>query len=181
AAESGTSTPVDPDEVWRRTVSEPDAKNRIYGVGGFLASTLRTSVFATQDTSPSVTSAFPHGEEDTVDLREQVLLFNQNIHDMARQLQESEERQRAMRDELNRRPGLHDEDIEALKQQMREELRLMQEARRQMGLTGEHMRAGASSAAGGGSSSTTAAQDPPLPPSLPPAPQGDDDEDYVDP
>ncbi|MED6164068.1 hypothetical protein PIB30_086171, partial [Stylosanthes scabra] len=119
--------------------------------------------------------------EDTVDLREQVLLLNQNIHDMARQLQESEEQQRAMRDELNRRPGLHDEDIEALKQQMREELRLMQEARRQMGLTGEHMRASASSAAGGGSSSTAAAQDPPLPPSPPPAPQGDDDEDYVDP
>ncbi|MED6122881.1 hypothetical protein PIB30_044040 [Stylosanthes scabra] len=47
-------------------------------------STLRTSVFATQDTSASVTSAVPCGEEDTVDLREQVLLLNQNIHDMAR-------------------------------------------------------------------------------------------------
>ncbi|MED6165448.1 hypothetical protein PIB30_099627 [Stylosanthes scabra] len=40
AVESKTSTPVDPDEVWRQTVSKPDAKNRIYGVGGFLVSTL---------------------------------------------------------------------------------------------------------------------------------------------
>ncbi|MED6130488.1 hypothetical protein PIB30_001576 [Stylosanthes scabra] len=100
---------------------------------------------------------------------------------MARQLQESEERQKAMSDELNQRPGIHDEDIEVLKQQMREELRLMQEARWQMGLTGEHMRAGASFAAGGGSSSAAAAQDPPLPPPPPPAPQEDDNEDYVDP
>ncbi|MED6108171.1 hypothetical protein PIB30_020944 [Stylosanthes scabra] len=181
AAESRTSTLVDPDEVWRQTVSEPDAKNRIYGVGGFLASTLKTSVFAPQDTSGTVTSDVPSSKDDTVDLQEQVLLLNQNIHDMARQLQESEERQKAMSDELRRRPGLNDEDIEKLEQQMREELRLMQEARRQMGLTGEHMRAGASSAVGGSSSSATAAQDPPLLPPPPPTPQKDDDEDYVDP
>ncbi|MED6209689.1 hypothetical protein PIB30_057165 [Stylosanthes scabra] len=45
AAEFRTSAPMDPDEVWLQTVSEPDAKNHIYDVGGFLASTLRTFVF----------------------------------------------------------------------------------------------------------------------------------------
>ncbi|MED6192109.1 hypothetical protein PIB30_006935 [Stylosanthes scabra] len=134
AAESRSTAPVDPDEVWRQTVSEPDAKNRIYDLGGFLVSTLRTS--------------------------------------------ESEERQKALHDELSRRPKLRDPDVEALKQQMREKLRLMQEAQRQMGVTGEHMRAGASFIGGGGSSSAVATQDLPSPP---PAPQEDNDEDYVDP
>ncbi|MED6197330.1 hypothetical protein PIB30_055608 [Stylosanthes scabra] len=157
AAESRTSAPVDPDEVWRQTVFEPNAKNCIYGVGGFLASTLRTSVFAPQDTSASVTNVVPAGEEDAVDVREQVLLCNQNIHDMAWQLQESEERQKAMHVELSRRLELRDPDVEALKQHMIEELRLMQEARRQMRVTGEHMRAGASSVASGESSSVEAA------------------------
>ncbi|MED6136575.1 hypothetical protein PIB30_057326 [Stylosanthes scabra] len=59
-------------------------------------------------------------------------------------------------------------DVEALKEQLREELRLMEEHRRQMGVTGEHMRAGSSSTA----------QVPPL---HPPAPPKDDDADYVDP
>ncbi|MED6209690.1 hypothetical protein PIB30_057166 [Stylosanthes scabra] len=85
-------------------------------------------------------------------------------HDMTRKLQEVEERQKAMQDELSRRLELCDPDVEALKQQMREELRLMQEARWQMGVTGEHMRAGGSSVAGDDSFSVAAAHDPPLPP-----------------
>ncbi|MED6209741.1 hypothetical protein PIB30_057655 [Stylosanthes scabra] len=111
-------------------------------------------------------SSHPHSEPLYSPLRIP-LPQSPNIHDMARQLQESEERQKAMGDELSRRPELHDADVEALKQKMREELRLMQEARRQMGVTDDHMRAGASSVAGGGSSSATAAQDPPLPPPAP--------------
>ncbi|MED6142363.1 hypothetical protein PIB30_112883, partial [Stylosanthes scabra] len=84
---------------------------------------------------------------------------------MARQLHESEMRIQALHDELSRRPEVHDADVEALKEQLREELRLMQEHRRQMGVTGEQMRAGSSSTAQ-------------VPPAHPPAPPEDDDADY---
>ncbi|MED6141079.1 hypothetical protein PIB30_099792 [Stylosanthes scabra] len=168
AAESGTNAEVDLDLVWRQTVSEPSQKNRVFGIGGFLASTLRTSVFAPQSSSVSLTSPAPAGPEEAVDLREQVQLLNQNIQDMARQLHESEERIQALHDELTRRPEVHDADVEALKEQLRVELRLMQEHRRQIGVTGEQMRAGSSSAAQ-------------VPPAHPPAPPEDDDADYVDP
>ncbi|MED6203037.1 hypothetical protein PIB30_111631, partial [Stylosanthes scabra] len=168
AAESGTNAEVDPDQVWRQTVSEPSQKNRVFGIGGFLASTLRTSVFAPQASSVSLTSPAPAGPEEAVDLREQVQLLNQNIQDMARQLHESEMRIHALHEELSRRPEVHDADVEALKEQLREELRLMQEHRRQMGVIGEQMRAGSSSAAQ-------------VPPVHPPAPPEDDDADYVDP
>ncbi|MED6113866.1 hypothetical protein PIB30_074843 [Stylosanthes scabra] len=165
AAESRTDATVDPDQVWRQTISELNEKNRVFGIGGFLASTLRTSVFAPQAFSVSLTSPAPAGQEEAVDLQEQVHL---NIQDMARQLHVSEERIQALHDELSRRPGVRDADVEALKEQLREELRLMQEHRRQMGMTGEQIRAGSSSAA----------QDPPLHPAAPPE---DDDADYVDP
>ncbi|MED6151647.1 hypothetical protein PIB30_084456 [Stylosanthes scabra] len=168
AAESETDATVDPDQVWRQTVSEQSEKNRIFGIGGFLASTLRTSVFAPQASSVSFTSPAPTGQEEVVDLREQVHLLNQNIQDMARQLHESEERIQTLQDELSRRPGVCDVEVEALKEQLREELRLMQEHRRQMGVTDEQMREGSSSVP----------QDPPL---HPPAPPEDDDADYVDP
>ncbi|MED6129898.1 hypothetical protein PIB30_112538, partial [Stylosanthes scabra] len=121
-----------------------------------------------QASSVSLTSPAPAGPEEAVDLREQVQLLNQNIQDMDRQLHESEERIQALHDELSRRPEVHDADVEALKEQLREELRLMQEHRRQMGVTGEQMRAGSSSAAQ-------------VPPAHPPAPPEDDDADYVDP
>ncbi|MED6188747.1 hypothetical protein PIB30_088881 [Stylosanthes scabra] len=63
-AKFGSSALVDPEEVLCQTVSEPNAKNRIYGVGGFLVSTLKTSVFATQASSISATSAAPVGQEE---------------------------------------------------------------------------------------------------------------------
>ncbi|MED6141002.1 hypothetical protein PIB30_099073, partial [Stylosanthes scabra] len=40
-----SSVAMDPDEVWRETMFEPDANNRVYEVGGFLASTLRFSAY----------------------------------------------------------------------------------------------------------------------------------------
>ncbi|MED6202363.1 hypothetical protein PIB30_104595 [Stylosanthes scabra] len=113
-----------------------------------------TSIFAPQASSVSLTSPAPTGPEDAVDLREQ--------------LHESEERIQALHDELSRRPEVHDADVEALKEQLREELQLMQEHRRQMGVTSEQMRAGSSSAAQ-------------IPPLHPPAPPEDDDADYIDP
>ncbi|MED6148585.1 hypothetical protein PIB30_054503 [Stylosanthes scabra] len=71
AAKSGTNATVDPDQVWRQTVSEPSEKNRVFGIGGFLASTLRTFVFAPHAFSVSLTSPAPAGQEKAVDLREQ--------------------------------------------------------------------------------------------------------------
>ncbi|MED6185724.1 hypothetical protein PIB30_059750 [Stylosanthes scabra] len=102
-----------------------------------------------------------------------VFLVHKLEANMANYSHKSEERLKAMHDELSWRPELRYADIEELKQQPREELRLIQEARRQMGVTGEHMRAGSSSAA--------TAQDPPLPPPPPPPSKDDDEEDYVDP
>ncbi|MED6221256.1 hypothetical protein PIB30_052662 [Stylosanthes scabra] len=165
---SGTDATVDLNQVWRQTVSELSEKNRIFGIGGFLVSTLRTSVFAPQASFVPLTSPAPAGQENAVYIREQVHLLNQNIQDMARQLHESEERIQTLHDELSRRPGVRDAEVEALKEQLREELRLMQEHRRQMGVTGEQMHAG----------SPSTPQDPPL---HPPAPPEDDDADYVDP
>ncbi|MED6187052.1 hypothetical protein PIB30_072710 [Stylosanthes scabra] len=78
-----------------------------------------------QASSVSLTSPAPVGQEEAVDLREQVQLLNQNIQDMARQLHASEERIQALHDELSRRPEVHDANVEALKEQLREELRLM--------------------------------------------------------
>ncbi|MED6216946.1 hypothetical protein PIB30_012953 [Stylosanthes scabra] len=88
--------------------------------------------------SVSLTSPASAGQEEAVDLREQP------------------------------EARVHDADVEASKEQLREELQLMQEHRRQMAVTGKQMRAGASSAA----------QDPSLhPPALP----EDDNADYVNP
>ncbi|MED6109255.1 hypothetical protein PIB30_031694 [Stylosanthes scabra] len=115
AAQSGTGATMDPDQVWRQTVSEPSQKNRVFGIGSFLASTLRTSVFAPQASSVSLTSLALVNQEEVVDLREQVQLLNQNIQDMAQQLHESKERIKALHDELNRRP-VRDADVEALKE-----------------------------------------------------------------
>ncbi|MED6213663.1 hypothetical protein PIB30_095453, partial [Stylosanthes scabra] len=93
--------------------------------------------------------------------------FTNNTTVATQQAAESGTNAEALHDELSRRPEVHDAEVEALKEQLREELRLMQEHRRQMGVTGEQMRAGSSSAAQ-------------VPPAHPPAPPKDDDADYVD-
>ncbi|MED6197777.1 hypothetical protein PIB30_059842 [Stylosanthes scabra] len=157
-------------DIWLNCIRAND-KNRIFSIGGFLASTLRTYVFAPQASSVSFTSPAPASQEEAVDLREQVHLLNQNIQDMARQLHESEERYQALHDELSRRPSVLDPEVEVLKEQLRQELRLIQEHRRQMDVAGEQMHAGAS----------YAAHDLPLPPPPPPAPRDNDDANYVDP
>ncbi|MED6125543.1 hypothetical protein PIB30_069455 [Stylosanthes scabra] len=45
---------VDPDVVWRQTLSEP-CKNRVYGAGGFFASSLRRSDYGDSSASASKT------------------------------------------------------------------------------------------------------------------------------
>ncbi|MED6131660.1 hypothetical protein PIB30_011811 [Stylosanthes scabra] len=118
--ESGTAATVHPDQVWCQTVSESDDKNRIFGIGGFLASTPRTTVFAPQASSVSLTSPNPAGQEEAVDLREHAHLLNQNIQDMARQLHEFEERYQTFHDELSQRPGEHRRQIDVTGEQMHE-------------------------------------------------------------
>ncbi|MED6145175.1 hypothetical protein PIB30_022634 [Stylosanthes scabra] len=60
---------VDPDIVWRQTLSEP-YKNRVYGAEGFFASSLRRSGYAGSSASASSCHTGPPTPE-VVDLREQ--------------------------------------------------------------------------------------------------------------
>ncbi|MED6117919.1 hypothetical protein PIB30_114558, partial [Stylosanthes scabra] len=59
---------VDPDTVWRQTLSEP-YKNWVYGAGGFFASSLRRSGYAGSSASASSVHTGPPAPE-VVDLRE---------------------------------------------------------------------------------------------------------------
>ncbi|MED6198363.1 hypothetical protein PIB30_065672 [Stylosanthes scabra] len=60
---------VDPDVVWRQTLSEP-CKNRVYRAGGFFASSLRRSGYGGSSASASSTHTGP-ADPEVVDLREQ--------------------------------------------------------------------------------------------------------------
>ncbi|MED6135177.1 hypothetical protein PIB30_043795 [Stylosanthes scabra] len=68
---------VDPDVVWRQTLSEP-CKNRVYGAGGFFASSLRRSGYGGSSASASSTHTGPAAPE-VVDLREQVQNLSQSL------------------------------------------------------------------------------------------------------
>ncbi|MED6189690.1 hypothetical protein PIB30_098545 [Stylosanthes scabra] len=162
----GANMTVNPDKVWRQTVSELDLKNHIHGVGKFYASTLRTSSFkgsAVLATSPSS----PAGS-DEIDLRKKIHFLNQNFQDMGQQLQESEERNQAIIVELREKNAATEE----LRQRMTEELELSQNLRRQMAAYYEQMRVGGSSEAG---------PPPPGPRKGPQVDDGEDANDYEDP
>ncbi|MED6129994.1 hypothetical protein PIB30_113588, partial [Stylosanthes scabra] len=59
---------VDPNLVWRQTLSEPN-KNRVYGAGSFFASSLRTSAYAGSFASAASTQQGPAPtESEVVDL-----------------------------------------------------------------------------------------------------------------
>ncbi|MED6123064.1 hypothetical protein PIB30_045754 [Stylosanthes scabra] len=72
AQEEGDETAgtVDPDVVWRQTLSEP-CKNRVYGAGGFFASSLHRSGYGGSFAFATCSQAGPTDAE-VVDLREQV-------------------------------------------------------------------------------------------------------------
>ncbi|MED6188298.1 hypothetical protein PIB30_084643 [Stylosanthes scabra] len=158
---------VDPDVVWRQTLSEP-CKNRVYGADGFFASSLRRSGYGGSSASSSSTHTGPAAPE-VVDLREQVQNLSQSLQTQGHMLQQHIDEVRTLKDTLAERDA-----------RAEEHLKRMEEMQRQMVAFYDPLRPGSSAAVGGSGSSTA----PPLPPRSPPrhpAPEdGDDDDDYED-
>ncbi|MED6136443.1 hypothetical protein PIB30_056175 [Stylosanthes scabra] len=158
---------VDPDVVWRQTLSKP-CKNRVYGAGGFFASSLRRSGYGGSFASASSTHTSPAAPE-VVDLQEQVQNLSQSLQTQGHMLQQHIDKVRTLKDTLAERDA-----------RAEEHLRRMEEMQRQMAAFYDPLRPG-SSAAAGGSGSSTAPPLPPCPPPRHPAPEdGDDDDDYED-
>ncbi|MED6182605.1 hypothetical protein PIB30_030085 [Stylosanthes scabra] len=152
---------VDPDIVWRQTLSEP-YKNRVYGAGGFFASSLRRSGYAGSSASASSGHTGPPAPE-VVDLREQSQgdLLQQQIDEVK-----------------SLKSTLAEKDARA-----EEHLRRMEEMSRMMAAYYGPLRPGSSGGSAAGIDSTTAPPLPPRPPPPPPPshpPEGDDDDDYDD-
>ncbi|MED6206894.1 hypothetical protein PIB30_030895 [Stylosanthes scabra] len=158
---------VDPDVVWRQTLSEP-CKNRVYGAGGFFASSLRRSGYGGSSASASSTHTGPAAPE-VVDLREQVQNLSQSLQTQGHMLQQHIDEVRTLKDTLAERDARAEEHLWG-----------MEEMQRQIAAFYDPLRPGRSAAAGGSGSSTA----PPLPPRPPPrhpAPEdSDDDDDYED-
>ncbi|MED6146861.1 hypothetical protein PIB30_038512 [Stylosanthes scabra] len=77
---------VVPDIVWRQTLSEP-YKNRVYGAGGFFASSLRRSGYTGSFASASSCHTGPPAPE-VVNLREQVQNLTQSLQSQGDLLQQ---------------------------------------------------------------------------------------------
>ncbi|MED6170106.1 hypothetical protein PIB30_027706 [Stylosanthes scabra] len=166
---------VDPNVVWRQTLSEP-YRNRVYGAGGFFASSLRKSGYAGSSASASSSHIGP-ADLEVVDLREQVQNLTQSLESQGHMLQQQIDEVKTLRDTLAQM-AQRDERTE-------EHLRRMEEIQRQMAAFYNPLRPGAS-ATTGDSDTSTAPPLPPRPPPPPPPPQqpdhnddGDDD-DYED-
>ncbi|MED6190509.1 hypothetical protein PIB30_106559, partial [Stylosanthes scabra] len=158
---------VDPDVVWRQTLSKP-CKNRVYGAGGFFASSLRRSGYGGSSASASSTHTGLAAPE-VVDLREHVQNLTQSLETQGHMLQQHINEVRTLKDTLAERDAWAEE-----------HLKRMEEMQRQMAAFYDPLRPGSSATAGGSGSSTA----PPLPPRPPPrhlAPEDDDDDnDYED-
>ncbi|MED6160659.1 hypothetical protein PIB30_053519 [Stylosanthes scabra] len=148
---------VDLDVVWRQTLSEP-CKNRVYGAGGFFASSLCRSGFGGSSTSASSThtgSAVPEVQNLSQSLQTQGHMLQQHIDEV-----------RTLKDTLAERDA-----------RAEEHLKRMEEMQRQMAAFYDPLRPGSSATAGGSGPSTA----PPLPPRPPPQhPTPEDDDDYKD-
>ncbi|MED6206508.1 hypothetical protein PIB30_027450 [Stylosanthes scabra] len=149
---------VDPNVVWRQTLSEP-YRNRVYGAGGFFASSLRRSGYAGSSASASSSHTGP-ADPEVVDLREQQQIYEvKTLRDTLAQMAQRDER-------------------------TEEHLRRMEEMQRQMAAFYNPLRPG-SSATTDGFGTSTAPPLPPRPPPPPPPQQPDhdddgDDDDYED-
>ncbi|MED6170467.1 hypothetical protein PIB30_031242 [Stylosanthes scabra] len=141
---------VDPDIVWRQTLSEP-YKNRVYGAGGSSAS---TSSCHTSPPAPEV-----------VDLREQVQNLTQSLQSRGDLLQQQIDEVKSLKSTLAEKDA-----------RAEDHLRRMEEMSRMMAAYYGPLRPGSSSTAAG-SGSTTAPPLPPRPPPRHPHPKGDDDDD----
>ncbi|MED6147057.1 hypothetical protein PIB30_040431 [Stylosanthes scabra] len=165
AQEEGDESPatVDPDIVWRQTLSEP-YKNRVYGAGGFFASLLRRSSYADSSKSTSSCHTGPPAPE-VVDLREQVQNLTQSLQSQGDLLQQQIDEVKSLKSTLAEKDA-----------QAEEHLRCMEEMSRMMAAYYGPLRPG-SSGSGAGLDSTTAPPLPPRPPPRHPYPEGDDDDD----
>ncbi|MED6176511.1 hypothetical protein PIB30_088938 [Stylosanthes scabra] len=145
---------VDPNVVWRQTLSEP-YKNRVYGADGCFASFLRRSGYGGSSTSATSTHIGPAALK-VVDLREEVQNLTQSLENQGQ-------------DTLAKR------DARAEKH-----LRHMEEMQRQMAAFYNPLRLESNTAVGG-SDSLTAPLLPPRPPrQQPDHPLADDDDGYED-
>ncbi|MED6206348.1 hypothetical protein PIB30_025893 [Stylosanthes scabra] len=190
AQEEGDETAgtVDPDVVWRQTLSEP-CKNRVYWAGGFFALSLHRSGYRGSSTSTTCSQA-SSADAEVVDLREQVQNLTHSLHTQGEALQQQIDEVRSLRETLDDRAAQADE-IRSLKETLatrdvraEEQLRCLEEMQRQMATYYDALRPASSITARGGSGGFSTA--PPLPPRPPPPraqpDQGpaDDDDDYED-
>ncbi|MED6158474.1 hypothetical protein PIB30_033007 [Stylosanthes scabra] len=169
AQEEGDESPatVDPNIVWRQTLSEP-YKNRVYGAGGFFASSLRRSGYADSSASASSCHTGPPAPE-VVDLREQVQNLTQSLQSHGDLLQQQIDEVKSLKSTLAEKDA-----------RVEEHLRCMEEMSHMMAAYYGPLRPG-SSGSGAGLDSTTAPPLPPRPPPRHPHPEGnDDDDDYED-
>ncbi|MED6144136.1 hypothetical protein PIB30_012789 [Stylosanthes scabra] len=156
AQEEGDETAgtVDPDVVWRQTLSEP-CRNRVYGAGGFFASSLHRSGYGGSSASATCSQASPANAE-VVDLRKQA--------DEVRSLKET---------------------LAARDARAEEQLRRLEEMQCQMAAYYDPLRLASNITARGGSGGSSTAPPlppclPPPPPAQPDQGPADDDDDYED-
>ncbi|MED6127658.1 hypothetical protein PIB30_090083 [Stylosanthes scabra] len=163
---------VDPNFVWRQTLSET-CKNRVYGAGGFFASSLHRSGYGGSSASATSSHTGP-ADAEVVNLRKQVQNLTQSLHSQGEVLQQQTDEVRSLKETLAERDAWADEQIRRLK-----------EMQRQMAAYYDPLCAASSTTAVGGSSSSSTAP-PPLQPRPPPPPAqpdhgpADDDNDYED-
>ncbi|MED6145183.1 hypothetical protein PIB30_022642 [Stylosanthes scabra] len=160
AQEEGDKSPatVDPNIVWRQTLSEP-YKNRVYGAGGFFASSLRRSGYADSSASASSCHTDPPAPE-VVDLREQVQNLTQSLQSQGDLLQQQIDEVKSLKSTLAEKDAWAEE-----------HLRRMEEMSRMMAAYYGPLRPG-SSGSGAGLDSMTAPPLPPRPPPQHPHPEG---------
>ncbi|MED6131313.1 hypothetical protein PIB30_008646 [Stylosanthes scabra] len=142
---------VDPDIVWRQTLSE-QYKNRVYGAGGFFASSLRRSGYAGSSASASSCHTGPPAPE-VVDLREQVQNLTQGLQNQGDLLQQQIDEVKSLKSTLAEKDA-----------RTEDHLRRMEEMSRMMAAYYGPLRPGSSSTTTGSGSMTA----PPLPPRPPP-------------
>ncbi|QHO22606.1 uncharacterized protein LOC107624285 isoform X2 [Arachis ipaensis] len=143
---------VDPDMVRNEAASVP-YKNRVYGLGSFFADNLSTSTL--RHLSSSATSGLVN-HEYIADLREQVLLLTQSLHQQAPQLRESEERFQAI---LSHMTNTND-----LRLEWRQEIEQFQRMEHHMAPYEYQMRNGSSGTASGSDAAGGTQILPPWPP-----------------
>ncbi|MED6133977.1 hypothetical protein PIB30_033204 [Stylosanthes scabra] len=174
-----SATTVDPDVVWRQTLSEP-CKNRIYGAGEFFASSLRRSGYGGSSASASSTHTGLANAE-VVDLREQVQNLSQSLESQGHMLQQQIEEVRSLKSTLAENDARAEEHLRRMEEMSRMMAAFYDPPRpRMMAAFYDPLRPRSSATAGGVASSTA----PPLPPRPPPRhppPEGDDNnDDYED-